>query len=77
MVGFFNYLERLRTRPEAQRRRLTWLIAVVGTLLVLAVWFANLKFLLTVAPPVSSGNGAGFTERVQAGWQTLLSRLKG
>ena len=38
-----DYLNKLRERPEWERRRITNVLAIVGTVVVIIIWLINFK----------------------------------
>lgn len=78
----FDYLERLRQRPEPARRRA--LLALSGglTLVIFFLWLLNLRYggplarsteseEVKTAIQSSSAGATGAVARIRAGWQVL------
>ncbi len=42
MSGLANYLDKVRARPEPERRRLLWIWTVSLTFIIVLVWLLNL-----------------------------------
>jgi hypothetical protein len=51
-MSFFERLEKVRARPEAERRQITFWASAGITALVAAIWVVNLSFTLS-APSMS------------------------
>ena len=80
----FEHLERLRSKPEAVRRRALVLASGALTLIIFLLWLLNLKYVgplsnpvQVAAPPAANATGTFHQTlaRIQAGWQILMKRL--
>jgi len=78
MKKLFDYLEELRRRPEPARRRVLVLTASSLTVAVFLIWLLNFKFLTspTTADQTAASGSSDALERIKAGWQILIKRIK-
>jgi hypothetical protein len=87
-MSFVDFLERVRARPEAERRSLAFWSSLVITLVVAAIWVASLSFNLrrpvaleAPAEPSAAtsttelGWWAKNTERIKTGWKTVKTKI--
>lgn len=82
--SLFDYLERLRSRPESTRRRVLLAAASALTLVIFLLWLLNLKYVGSLsqtaapvpaaAPQLETSFLTGW-DRIRAGWQILLKRV--
>lgn len=87
MTSAFDYLDAVRQKPEAVRRRILWWSTSLLTLVVLLLWFVGWQISNRVDP--ASRRASAETEppsltlvetfkqipvRIKAGWQTIFKK---
>ena len=73
-MWLLGYLDRVRQRPELERRRLLVIWTSLGTLLIAGGWIANLLFILP-APKVDPGNGSTTTDSVVVVDESFFTKI--
>lgn len=73
----FDYLEKLRQRPEPARRRMLLMLSGGLTLVIFFLWLLNLKYAGPLIRSTESEEvkAAGAVARIKAGWQVLRGHL--
>lgn len=77
-MTFFEYLDKLRAKPEAERRRIVIWGTVLITFLIFALWLLNLRYLWqNTEEPVPAVGSTTWQEailRIKTGWQTITNQ---
>lgn len=72
-MWLLGYLDKVRQRPEVERRRLLVIWTSLGTLLIAGGWLANLLFILP-APKVNP-NTASTTDSVIVADESFFTKI--
>jgi len=83
-MTLFEYLDKLRAKPEAERRRMVIWGSILITFLIFALWLLNLRYLWQnnpepkpISPAVETGGvWQDAVLRIKTGWQTITNTTK-
>ena len=77
-MTLFEYLDKLRAKPEAERRRMVIWGTILVTFLIFALWLLNLRYLWQngqeSVPVETSGAWQDAVLRIKTGWQTITNQ---
>jgi len=86
MSSLTNYLDKVRAKPEHERRRLLWIWTVGLTLFIVLVWLLNLYVtgawnfggrneVAEVSPPTVGSSWSGSWISVKEGWRVVTGKI--
>jgi len=75
-MGFFDYLDNLRSRPMEERRRLTLYITVGLTVFIVLFWLINLAIISSVENPNRETRIGREINKVKLGGQVVKDTFK-
>jgi hypothetical protein len=88
-MSLFEYLDKLRAKPEAERQRMVIWGTILITFIIFALWLLNLRYLWqnsqepvpvvvsTATSTEAGGIGKAWQDailRIKTGWQTITNQ---
>jgi len=70
-----KHIAKVREKPEAERKKIAFFWALAGTLVIAAIWFFNLDFILSREAPVAEITPKGEMLQSEKPKESLLAQV--